>query len=242
LCDASFFWPARLRFSPDDRTLLAIDNLQLELIDVATGTISYPLYTNSAVTYADWSPDGKLIAYHRANYDPDAPLDSSYLHVLDLTTSTDRPVLLDGQLVSEQYLRFAPDGRLAAIEELSFSDRVVLIDLAAQHETIVYDTGTYQVLSNLQWLWRPSGGVVSLVFAVRSGSFTAYAVNPDGSALRRLPEVWSNFHMISPDGKYLVTPGADPETRAVILDISQFDDLSGATLRHLTRFSWPTSP
>src|SRR6266496_4151771 len=64
----SFLWPASLRFSPDNRTLVGISDFQLIIIDVATGATNIPMYTNNHAQYPDWSPDGRQIVYNRAFY------------------------------------------------------------------------------------------------------------------------------------------------------------------------------
>jgi hypothetical protein len=88
LAPASLDWPRDLQFSPDDRQLVGTDSFQLVVFDVQTGARSTPLYTNSAVQYPSWSPDGHTIAYYRVSLAPFPPPDSSFLHTLDLTTST----------------------------------------------------------------------------------------------------------------------------------------------------------
>ena len=80
LCAATLFWPTRLRFSPNDRTVLAINVNELQLIDVTSGNAVKPLATNSAVTGGEWIEDGSRILYFRSSYDPEAPRDSSWMH------------------------------------------------------------------------------------------------------------------------------------------------------------------
>lgn len=240
LYPANLFWPARLRFSPDDRTLLAIDAFVLRLIDVETGVAREPMYTNSAVVHAEWTADGRKLLYYRVHYGlPDVPADSSWLHLLDLDAGTSTSLPLDGRLVSLESMRRGPDGRIAAIEHLSFSDRLVLVDVASRHCEIVLDTQTLKQYRNPQWWWRPSRSRASIVFEMAQPVYVGWTINADGTDLRQIPIGWHVFRLMSPDGSRIVRDGTDPITRVGVLGISSVDDLSGASYRQLTRFSLP---
>jgi len=240
LYPANLFWPARLRFSPDDRTLLAIDAFVLRLIDVETGAAREPMYTNSAVVHAEWTADGRKILYYRVHYGlPDVPADSSWLHLLDLDAGTSTSLPLDGRLVSLESMRRGPDGRIAAIEHLSFSDRLVLVDVASKHCEIVLDTQTLMQYRNPQWWWRPSLGTADLLFSTGSAGVRGWSIHPNGAGLRPFPTGWHFTCLMSPSGDVYVRGGTDPTSRVGILDVGSVDDLSGASYRHLTSFSLP---
>ena len=237
LCSATLFWPVRLRFSPDDRTLLAIDNYELQLIDVTSGSTQKPFYTNSAVTGAEWIAHGSKLLYFRSSYDPDAPAESSWMHVLDLTTDTDSHLAFDGRDLSLMSLRTGPDGRVAAIEELSTSDRLVIVDPLTSHSEVVYDTGTLRLYRNPQWWIRPVVGRGDLIFEMTP--YVGWTITPGQAAPIRFAQSWNPFCLMSPDGRSIVTDGTDPKTRVGVLDIASVDDISGASHRHLTSYSQP---
>jgi hypothetical protein len=179
---------------------------------------------------------GHEILYFRVSYETsDAPPDSSWLHLLDLTTGTDTPVLLDGQYVSLAFMRAAPDGRLAAVQFISTGNRLVSVDVAARHLTPVYDPGRY--IDHLQWFIRPSRSYAGLIF--ETGLYHGWIVKADGTGLRRFAQGWGYFALMAPDGESFVTAGTDQATRAGILDIMSVDDLSGASRRHLTSYAPP---
>jgi len=238
LAPASLNSPGDLQFSPDDRRLVGTDNLQLVIFDVQTGARSIPLYTNSGVYYPSWAPDGHTIAYYRVSFDPFAPADSSFIHTLDLTTSTDTPLVVGGQHLIGFYLHYAPDGRLAFVQNLPPAhDRLAILDSRTGTLAPALDTGTLQDYVNLQWIWRLGTANVSLIFTRRIAPGGSWMVSPNGSSLRRFAHPWDLYDVVSPDGSQFVTQGQDPLTHVGILDVENIDDLSGASRRHLTSFS-----
>ena len=237
LCAATLFWPARLRFAPDDRTLLAINNLNLQLIDVQTGAVQQPMATNSAVTGGEWLRDGHQILYFRSSYDPEAPADSSWMHVLDLEADSDRPFTIDGRNLSLESMHAGPDGRVAAIEHLPTSDRLVTIDIPSAHSAIIYDTHTLRQYRNVQWWIRPSVGRGDLIFEMTN--YVGWSITPGASSPVRFAPGWNPFRLMSPTGEMMVTDGTDPATRVGILDLASVDDISGASHQHLTSFRPP---
>lgn len=239
LAPASLNSPGNLQFSPDDRQLVGTDNLELVILDVSTGARSTPLYTNSGVYYPSWAPDGHTIAYYRVSFDSFAPADSSFIHTLDLTTSTDMPVVVGGQHLIGFYLHYAPDGRLAFVQNLPPSkERLAILDFRTGSLTSALEGGALQDFVNLQWVWRSISANVSLIFTMRPGG--SWMVNPDGTSLRRFAHPWDLYDVVSPDGTQFVTQGEDPLTHVGILDIVNIDDISGASRRHLTSFAEPS--
>jgi hypothetical protein len=229
-----------MHFSPDGKQLVGVDESSLFIVEVATGMISRPLTTNSGVYDPDWSPDGRTIAYFRISFDYTAPPDSSGLHLLDLTTGNDRSVVIGTEHPVCHFLRYAPDGHLACEQRLpNGNDRVIVFDPDFAQYSVAYDPQALKILTNVDWYWRPSAGVVSLVFwqSVRPAGFLL--VNPDGSGLRTFPHPWTYNEAMSPDGLRFVTEGEDPVYLVGILDVQDVDDLSGATRRHITRYLPP---
>jgi WD40 repeat protein len=231
------FSPEELQFSPDDRRLVGTNNLTLFIADVSTGQVSYPISTSSGVYGPTWSPDGNKLVYFRASFDNTAPPESSGIHVLDLATGVDQPQLVNGQVIYCAQLHCAPDGRVACVQHLpNGNERIIVLDSTLSDFVVAYDPDGFKSITNLQWYWRPSAGVVSLVFyqPVKPAGF--YLVNPDGSGLRAFPHIWAFDSVVAPDGQSFVGEGVDPQSYFGILDVQSMDDFSGATRRHLTRY------
>ena len=237
LCAATLFWPARLRFAPDDRTLFAIDNLSMELINVETGNVWSPLNTNSAVTGGEWVADGKRILYFRSSFDPEAPPDSSWMHLLNLETGQDSHVAFDGRELSLESMHTASDGRVAAVENLPTKQRLVIIDMSRSHSAVIYEPQRMLLLRNLQWWSRPAVGRKDLVFEMIN--YVGWSITPGEAEPVRFVPGWNAFRLMGPDGEAMVLDGTDPHTRVGILDIASVDDISGASHRHLTSFAPP---
>lgn len=241
---ADLFYPALLQFSPDDKKLVGVAGPTLVVIDIATGTSSYPINTNSQILYPDWSPDGRTIAYHRVSFEPSDPPDSSGLHFLDVATGVDRPIVVGGEHINATYWAYAPDGRLACkryiyppgITEIS------VLDPTAKALTVVTHSDQFEDYSNLQWYWRPEIGRISIFFQNQFGSLRAWLVDPDGSNRRRFPPWLSGAYVVlSPDGRHVVIEGVEPRFYFGILDVVDTDDLSGATRRQLTTYEPPVA-
>lgn len=99
LCPGSFSGPWDLRFSPDDRQLVGSWAGQIVFIDIQTGALTMPFFTDNAAVTPDWSPDGRAIVYARVVLPAGEPQDSAGLHLYELSTREDAPIRHNHQVV-----------------------------------------------------------------------------------------------------------------------------------------------
>ncbi|TMQ69796.1 MAG: hypothetical protein E6K81_14080 [Candidatus Eisenbacteria bacterium] len=234
--------PTYLRFSPDSRSLSCVQGIQLLVVDVQTGSSFQPLYTNRGVAQPDWSPGGRSIAYRRLISSGDDPPESLGLHILDLVTGLDRPVLHGGQAIFGSYPVWSHDGQHIAIGEgvsggpyhisLLSVDGVTLrplVDAAAGYGLGLLRRYTFRAL-----------GVDGLVFGGVTSSGTGPSfMNWDGSGLQQMPPTYHDFDAYSPDGSYAVGPRFSPHDSLEVLFIFKTDDVTGTTYRQLTSYRPP---
>jgi len=240
-----WLWPAtspgRVRFSPDDKSLVADWAFQLVLIDVASGAIRRPIYTDNGVKYPDWSPDGRVIAYNRTLRQYFEPFDSAGLHLLDLTTGEDRPLYTQaGQYIGTG--RWSPDGRYLAGIDLSAGGGQVIARVKpdGSERVELARAGYGQGFENPQWVTDPIHGrlgVLSYVYGpYPGGQRRARYVSADGSALYPWDLTFGSSGAISPDVRTVVYVHPQAADSAPVLFTRQVVDPTGASLRQLTSY------
>jgi hypothetical protein len=159
-----------------------------------------------------------------------------FLHHLDLGTSTDTPVVLDGRHLHLNTIRRSPSGRLAVIWAVY---QIALLDYESRHLETIYDNPTNTIIENLQWWTRPTRGTARLLYSLFSAGVLGEQLDVAGGQRAPFPLGWHYTHLMSPDGNTMVVGGIDPITRVGVLNLMSPDDISGASVRHLTSFSPP---
>ncbi len=211
LMPANYFWPSSCRFSPDGRQLVAAAGFQVVVIDLATGSLRWPFFTNNGVNYVDWSPDGKTLLCSRTFLYPGQVEDSAGVHLYDLSTGEDRPFLSGGRHVSGRFPAWSPDGtRFGIIEPYDGWYRVAVYSVVTGDVTVLVAVQTNALYDNLQWIRAGRCYPEHLVYQQVAGEGGGpYAVYMDGTR-ERLDRPIRPTDVFSSDGARVLTTAPEP--------------------------------
>ncbi len=194
----------------------------LSVYDVRTRTTRVLLRCDNA-TCANpvWRPDGSMVAFERAEFNPDAGIGpgAPRIWLLDLTTNKLRRILSDSQRLGYTP-RFSPDG-----SKLAFYDAgqrgIVVYDFVQQKDSLIAtpqgEVGKFSPDS--RWIYFPrivqleDGSYISYFVLVDLNSDTATQrdLTPDIKGASDVEAVWT------PDGSGLIVlrrlPGAERMTK-----------------------------
>lgn len=238
------------RFAPDDRQLVALSQaLELVLIDVATGNVTRPFYTDNLVDTPCWSPSGDEILYLKDGPNIGEPADSGGVHIFNLTTGVDRALTDGSQVVRGFRPTWLPTGQIAMVALNGYApSQIVAVDAHTGKKRTLYTSRLTNTFYLFTWYNRPSTGAYGVFFTDNDeppfGGL--FLVRPDGSELRRMPLTRPSIlgyglEAFSPDGEEWVHGGFDPVDSLGILFVRRIDDLAGASARQLTRYSPPSN-
>jgi Tol biopolymer transport system component len=231
-----FGGPERLRFSPDDKALAADWRFQLLLVDVASGAIRRPLYTDNGVNWPDWSPDGRLIAYTRLFRQSSEPADSGGIHILDLASGEDRPVVTGDGVLTGGPPRWSPDGRFLVNIEYS-PMRIVRVTPDGSEHIALVNGSVNDVFGNPQWVTDPIRGRLGVLFnESHGGTRRAYYVSADGAVSYKWHLDLAPWDVVSPDGRTLAFVYPQVADSVPVLFTRQVFDATGVSRRQLTHF------
>jgi WD40 repeat protein len=225
--------PEQLRFSQDDKTLAGTWAFQLVLIDVVSGTIRRPFYTDNGVKEPDWSPDGRLITHSRIFRQYSEPLDSAGLHLFDLTTGAEWPLRTPSGQFFGGAARWSPDGRFLVAVDLGPSIVRVTPDGS---ERVELRRGSYgDDFGNPQWVIDPIHGRLGVLFKgtydeQRRGLY----VSADGSAFHPWDLDLGIWDAVSPDGRMLVYVYPQARDSVPVLFTRQISEPTAVSRRQLT--------
>jgi WD40 repeat protein len=244
LAQASYSWPTRCRFSPNGRYVVATDNLQVVVIDLATGTLRSPFFTNSGVNFVDWSPNGKTLLCSRAFSYRGQTEDSTGIHLFDLGTGEDRPFLAHGRHVYGRYPAWSPDGtRFALVEYHEGYYRLSVYTVATGDVTVLGSVQTDASYQGLQWIRATRCHPEHLVYQQVTGEGGGpYAVYMDGTR-EPLGRSIANATLFSSDGTRVLETAADPvdSIGVVFMLCTGRCDCPGPERVQVTAW-WPTFP
>jgi hypothetical protein len=243
VADVGFLW---FRFSPDDRQLVAVSSdAQIAIINIATGQVQRPFYTDNFADLPDWSPDGKSIVYLRGDPTPGEPADSGGIHVFDLETRIDRPLTVAGNILQGIPRAWLPTGEIAINPFDPFRpQRLAVVDPVRGTAHDVYVSRRSDSFWLVTWYSRPSTASWGILFTDNDNPPFGgiFLIRPDGTGLTRMPPfrpyvLGRGHETFSPDGEEWVHHGFDPVDSLDVLFVSHMGDLNGASTRQLTRYS-----
>ncbi len=232
----SALWPASMRFSPDDKSLLGVSNSQLVVIDIASGAANTPTYTDNHAQAPDWSPDGRQIVYNRAFYMTGQPLDSAGIHVLDLSTGQDRPLSSNGQVVGGTSARWSRDGSWIAFIDFSTPQAIRIIQPDGSGLRTLVTASSGSDFRALTWFRPPGTGSDGLLYLEPNGRISFIDLTSPSPTRYQLLYGYDDF---SPDGTRYTLVGTQPTDSSGVVFTAQVNDFTGESLRQITVYTPP---
>ena len=231
ITSANATWPADIRFSPDGHLLAATVDLQLAIIDIASGAVTFPTYTSNWARFPDWSPDGRLIVYSRLVWSGTDPPESTGIHMFELQTGRDWPLVHDGQVVFGRAPRWSPDGQWIAFISTNPNEVGIIRPDGSERRTLFPG----QCLErDLRWYRRRLTGANGVICVdLCRGTFFIDAASGQAFRVRAL----GPYDEFSPDGAELVTLRGQPTDSVTVVYTQSVDDVTGATRFQVTRYT-----
>jgi dipeptidyl aminopeptidase/acylaminoacyl peptidase len=236
---SGLFWPRQLAFSPDDAKLVC-DWGQLSIIDVATGNVTVPLYTDNRVSSPSWSPDGTRIAYARILRDWNEPEDSVGTHLYSLVTGQDEVLRRDHQVLNGNWPQWSADGGLFAYIGNHPSGKTAVYVMTPDSVHHVAAVATGWEFERFQWFrWASGDDRLLITERTFSGRYEALVVKSNGEVVGPWPLAMNRLDAASTDGRWAVLVRGQPRDSMGVLFVQ---DAEGRTIpRQIT--SWePTTP
>ena len=218
-------------FSPDGSHLVGVQFGQVATLDMATNTIVRRTYTSSLVNDAAWSPDGTAIVYSMSLLVSGQPPDSAGLHILDLTTGSDRTVLGGSTEPFGYHLHWSPADSLIAYEGDGI--QVIRPDGSGLRQLTTQASGQHHHAPT--WI---EGGSRLLYFS-EGDVWQTRVVNPDGTGNQRWHATYGDMYSISGNGQQVVFPVAVDQGNgraALVLFVMDTYDATGGSSRPLTHY------
>ncbi len=248
LLQGGFFFPREVSFSPDGQRLVCSNANQLVFVDLGSGAISRPMFTDNGAAFPDWSPDGRNVVYgriFRSQFPPEPP-DSSGLHVFDIASGLDRPLRYGDTVLPSGFARWIRDGTaLVFIHGHSNGDQSLsLATLDGRDFFTVFSVRAPKLLWSPQHLdpARPGAGpratesLVMLVIGRAIERTLQVTLDPVAISDRRLLGLWD---ALSPTGREVAAIRPDPADSLGVLYVGQADAPPQARMLQLTRYEPP---
>jgi Tol biopolymer transport system component len=242
--DAAFINPTDLRFSPDAKKIALVrlgqTTTRVYVFDIESMQ-ERPVTPAAYVgTSPDWDPTGRYLVYDRPWLNPGDPDSAGGIHIIDLTSSEERPLRHDGIMTYGGHTRWSPDGAWITFwygTHLAGGDR----RMATHIYRIRPDGSEYRDLTpslsadHYDPIWIRGGE--ALLFEVQEAGLQATISSAaDGSNRRAWPLdlLASPLVVVSRDGSQVVFTSEDPSGRYGVLYIQGSEDIKGTTRRQIT--------
>jgi WD40 repeat protein len=247
LLTGGFFFPSEVSFSPDGERLVCNNANQLVFVNLQSGAISRPMYTDNGATCPDWSPDGHSVVYYRVFLDgfPAEPPDSAGLHIFDVKTGLDRLLWSGYGAEPAGPSKWIRNGTALAMlhgDNTGWHFSVAALDGSEFNR--VLSVATPEFLWNLQHLnpARPRSGpratesVVMLVVGRPIERTLQVTIDPVAISQRQTLGLWD---AVSPDGREVAVIRPDPADSLGVLYVGHADASPHAGMLQLTHFDPP---
>ena len=250
LLPGGFFFPREVSFSPDGERLVCNDGNQLAFVDLRTGAISRPLYTDNGATYPDWSPDGGSVVYGRIflrRFPPELA-DSAGLHLLDVASGIDRPLRYGDDVLPSGSAQWIRNGAALALIHADFGNLILSVaTLDGLQFSPLYSVPIPKLLWNLQHVGPARSraraltteSIVMLVIGRTIEKTLQVTIDPFTVSERPLLGLWD---ALSPTGDEVAAVRPDPSDSLGVLYVEKLDAPPvplQARVTQLTRFDPP---
>jgi Tol biopolymer transport system component len=211
------------------------------LVDLRDRMLRQLTNTSHNANGADWSPDGRWMVYHRPFHQ--SPEDSASLYIIDVTSGEDRALFHNGKPVFGGAPRWSPSGNAIAFSAGNRSGDVDLFTIFADGTVLRQLTNAaadYAMATDPHWMYGGTHLLYSWSWRYRDdeGSLETRIMRTDGSESTTWPLLLRRFDTISPDSRFIITPGAQEDSTWVLF-IREIDDVVGISLRQLTSYTPP---
>jgi Tol biopolymer transport system component len=182
---------------------------------------------------ADWSPDGRTIAFHGAQWNADGLTLASpaQIFLLDVESGVQTPLLTDqGEPVLGRFPSWSPNGQKIAFETREQNIFVIHPD-GSDLEQLTYPDPNFR--GSLRPDWSPDGRKIAFVRNLGAGNTQIWVMNADGSDPALLVDRAGGPDW-SPNGQRIVfASNRDGNSEVYVMNTD------GTDLRRLTDYSGP---
>lgn len=221
----------QLSFSPDGRQLAGVRAGEVVTLDISANVLTTQVYSPNVPTDPAWSPDGANLVYSHVFLGRGEPPDSSGIHIVNLATNADRPLLPGSNATYGDHPVWSPDGSLIAFAGGGI--QLIRPDGGGLRTVVFHsDQGYYSPT------WIDHGA--RLLYLATGGSQSGTrVVGRDGTNDRSWGSNYGGMYSVSADGGRAVFTSTMKQANgrlALVLFTQHTSDLLGGTRRQLTQY------